>query len=379
MVSWEIKPQTKTGSQGPDIFPYLKTPIIGWRLNRPPTISGGLNTTDPVCKRDWLTPGVHEAKVYRNGVAQEGVFRLTGAPVSLGISSASVGLQYEGIETYASELELASGLVVASAVQSTQAWGLLTSAAAHTEYSFAQGLVPATDPTRAAWTVRSDTDALSELQLLSERKDGFDYAFNADRELDLYYPNRGSALPFALVWEENVFTGGWDEQAGPGMIASELIGYDGAGNTVTRSSAAVAALYGKRQHVLRLQNLSGSTELGDYMDAGLEVMSAPVMGYSVRVDPSKIPWGTYWLGDTAQFVANTGYLDIDAEVRIVGITVARTKTGTERVALELQPTLPMRVENQLVRKLAASGNGGLTNGVLTQSPERRLGWLEGTV
>lgn len=383
MAQWAFIAQSRGGSAYADLAPYLSDRQVSMLLNRPGQVTGSLNLSSPGADLSWLTAGVHELKVLRDNAQVGGLFRLTDVDVSLGRQTAELKLTWEGIETYLRDLLIPAATSQVGNGQSLHAWNLINTVqalAGASVYNFSRGLVPATDPTKDR-TYTDPVDCLTAIESLAERNDGFDFAFNAARQLDCYYPQRGTASGLVLEWGANVFEMGYSIAAGPGAVASDILVKDGGGHSATATDATARTLYGRRDQMVVLSDLNEAVAavLQSYADAMLQVMKQPLFVPTVVIDPTEVAWGAYGLGDTVTVRAKAGggaYVNVNQSQRIVGITVTLAATDTESVSLELNDPLPMIVDRALLKRVKDLQSPSATNGVVAPTLEERIQNIE---
>jgi hypothetical protein len=389
VADWAFIAQDRNGNAFADLAPYLQDRNISLRLNRAGEVKGRINLGSPSASTDWLTSGVHELRIQRDNDPIDELFRLVDVDVKLGRETAELDLTWEGVQTYLSELTVYGTLpLTINTAQSAHAWQLIDDAQTNktgANYGFTRGLVPSTDPTKS-FTYRDPVDVLGSIEALSERNDGFDFAFNAARQFDCYYPRRGSSLDTVLAWQSNVLEMGYKIAAGPGAIGTDFTIRDSNGTEVTSSDTASRDTYGRRDQFIVLSDVDESTTvLQQYADAAKTVMKEPLLVPVLSIDATQdeLAWGAYGLGDTVTVRAKYGdgsFVDYEREQRIVGINLALNANNVETVTLEMNDPLPMVINQQLIEVVAQttrSGGGGATGGLIQQrNLSRRIAAIE---
>lgn len=343
MARWQFVTQQRNGTPLADLTD-LSARRLSFYLNRPGEVTGTLKLTSPQARRDYLQPGATELKVYRDGAALETVLQLATANVTLDDIGGSLELGWLGALSY-----LANGLVDANTdktgkAQSLHAWELISTFQSRTggDYGITRGLIPATDPVQGK-VYAEPTEIKQAVEALSEGSPGFDFAINASRGFDVYYPTRGSDNGLVLEHGVNVSLLTLPEEAGPGTIVTDATVAAGPGKSGSASSADARVTYGRREaYIQDVQNTGTATDLATQASAAVSLHSAPQVIPEVRVDLTHptTPWGAFWLGDTVRVRADLEqYLSVDDAYRIVAINVDLDEQDNEQVTLELNKVM----------------------------------------
>lgn len=381
MTDWGFISATRAGVALADLAPYLREREIVFRLGKPPTASGTMNINAPRCSMDILQPGVHELQVWRDGTQQDALLRLVKATPTGGRVGGSVKFEWEGIETYLRGL-LIPAATVESAAQSLHAWNRISAGMSLTGasvFNITRGLVPSTDPVKAR-TYTEPMDILTAIEDLSGRDDGFDFAFNKDREFDCYYPYRGSDTGLVFEYAKNILGYSFDIDAGPGAIATDVLA-KGSAASATATSATGQATYGRVDAFQPIPDNAGATGvIQGYADATLATIGEPLFVPTITIDATHPdnPWGSYWLGDTVTVRIKAGdgsYVNIDGQYRITAISVKINDLGSESISLELNSVLPMVIDRALLQHKAAT-DPSASNSVVLPSMAERIAALE---
>lgn len=348
MAQWSFVTQNRNGSALGDVGPFLHARELDLLLNRPSIVRASIDLNAPSAQLNWLLAGETELKVYRNGTAIETVFQLSKIVIDVGSISGTITLEWMGIASYLRDLPITADTDLAT-LQGTYATNdphcvlqhlMATDLGQAYAYAIAVGTVTGSLPTKAKiWT--DSIDGLTAIEQLSERADGFDFAVNTSRELDIYYPYRGSDNGLVLQYDDggNLAGFGYEIDAGPGRIITDITGYGGGGLTSTASDTTARATYGRRQSITAYPaEVATQAALDDYVEEDLKVAKAPMILPRLILRDGAIDWDDYDLGDTVnvQLRAGSGdYVDIDDDYRIVGISVRLSELDEETISLDL--------------------------------------------
>lgn len=355
------------GAQLADLAPHLSKRRLEFRLNQPPKASGVMSLDSPRADVDYgIMAGVHEMRVIHPDFSPPCVFRLTDVDVSLGAMSASLGLEWAGIDTYLRELQIDGALpLTINTAQSAHAWKLINDAQTNksgTVSAITRGAIPSTDPVKSK-TYDDRIDVLSAIEQLAARSDGFDFAFDASRAFNCFYPYRGADTGIVFEHGKNVRAVQYRIAAGPGAIASDVT-VAGNTNTATAANTDTRTQYGRREALLRMPNAGDAgAVLQQYADAHQVVLKEPIFVPRITIDADHpdSPWGSYWLGDRVKVRARWAggdFVNVNGTYRIIAITVDIDEIGHASVELELASILPLVVNRatlQALRKLATPG------------------------
>jgi hypothetical protein len=378
---WAFVTRSQAGTTYADLSPYLGNRGLYFPLNRPPVVMAAMPLSAPSARLDWLTSGVHELEVWRANEQVDALFRLVDVGVMLGPLTGAITLRWEGIETYLSEVNTPAA--TRNTGQAAHAWDVIDDIQGLTggDYGFTQGLVPSTDPTKARTYAADEVDGLSSIQQLSERDDGFDFAFDKNRAFNCYYPYRGSDNGLVLEWQAQARAMSYSIFGGPGGIATDVKVKDSAGTTGTASDATARTTYGRREQVLTLADLAeASGVLDEYALSALAIAQNPIFAPDIELNTKHpdVEWGSFWLGDTTRVRARYDdgrFVNEDRAMRITGISVNLSQNNDERVGVDVDELLPMLIDRAGLQTLRRGG-GNTKRGVGTRTLAERIAALE---
>ena len=333
--------QERAGRQLEDIAPGLSgSRRMTFQLNRGGMVSGEMDANHPLCRKDLgLEEGVHELVVYRDGVPLETVFRLCEPDIGATTDAATVGFQWQGIQSYFQD---ALVLAQASAYSGTTLpWTWINTFQARTggAYSVTQGAQTGTAPTRTK-QVQQDAGLMDAIIQLSEANNGFDFGIDAARRWNEWHTQRGSDRGVHLELGVNIAEVGWKKNAGPGELVSDLWVHGPPGSaSVVASDTAARTKYGRRESSLGffadMEAVAVSTgQLQGYANSIIDDRVKPLAIPKLRLERDALEWGSYWLGDTVHVVAEIGNYDrLDGKYRIVQIDVDVDENDNEKISL----------------------------------------------
>lgn len=341
MAQYSFVAQNREGRELSDLSPMLRDREITMPLNRPATVKGTLNLESPRASIEWLESGVHELKVYRDGVALETVFRLVDVTVNAGIGGGTLSLTWESISTYLKDLVVPTSTTPITDAQSDIAWYLIDTALAREGagvYDINRGAIPSVDPSKTV-TYERRVDVLTAIERLAQRQDGFDFAVDADRNFNVYYPWRGQATDVVLNYPGSVISISFNIATGPGRIATDLTGVGVEGRQVTVENDDARTKYGRRESFPVYSEVSDNTTLLQYATEDLAVAKQPIIVPTISVSPSRVPYGQIELGDIVKLQAKLGatnYMALDNWYRITTIKInPSNEIGDEEISYEL--------------------------------------------
>lgn len=312
-------------------------------LNRAPQVTCSIPVSHETATAEWLTPGTTEMKLWRDGSVLPAVFALTGRSISVGDDAPMVELTFQGIESYMQDALVYWQVAAYSGTTLPWTWTNTWQARAGAAYGITQGTTTGSATTQTR-TIEQDESLLEAIITLAETQGGFDFAINASRELELWYPQRGASNDLILEWGTNVIGFEYEENAGPGDIITDARVTPGAGGTAqTATDATAQATYGRREAsvVATGEALDVSTTyLTTQAEQAVAERAQPLIVPEVTIDPthSSVQWGSYWLGDTVNFRAELGdLLSVNDDYRIVQIRGSRDDNGVETITLDLNP------------------------------------------
>lgn len=346
MAQWQFITQNRNGSQLADLVGIRDRRLL-FQLGQPGVVSASLRVNDPRARRDsvgGLQTGVHELKVYRDGVPQETVYALTKTDVTGSVDTMTLGLEWQGIATY-----LQDGLVypqspVSTAYSSTTLpWTWINAFQSRTggSFGFTQGSVTGTAPTRQK-SITQEASLFESIHELATTGNGFDWNIDTNRSYREWHSQRGSDTGIVLEPGVNVSSWSYTENTGPGEIVTDVIVNGPPGTQrVTASDSTARTLYGRREAALSMfadYEASGVTtgQLQAQADSAIAGRIAPIVIPQIQLvkDHPSIPWGSYWLGDLVVFrVRVSSYDFINQPYRIVQIDVALDDNDNETITL----------------------------------------------
>lgn len=339
MPEYAFMAMTQHGASEVDELTGLEGRRVDVLLNRPGGVTASLPVSHPTARRELLTPGNTELKVYREGVPIETAFVCTQAnPKTQPVPRLDLG--WQGISSLLDDA-LVYGQTSAFS-STTLPWTWINTYQTRTSgsRSFTAGTTTGT-ATSQSRTIETDDTITNAINSLAERQNGFDWRLSPSRGLDLWYPQRGSDRGLELVWGENVLSFNFAEPAGPGVLASDARVRGGISNAMqTASRAATRTVYGRREVSIVAAgeiDVSGAY-LAQIAARTVAERAAPPIIPNVVLDSShsSVAWGEWWLGDTVTFYAKIGeYMTIAEEYRIVGIHIVLDAENNERISLDL--------------------------------------------
>ena len=314
---------------------------FGFRLNRPAYAEAALRNNARAATVQALTPGKTEAIIYRNGVPLETVFQLARSEFEGDADKVRLGLQWQGIMSYLQAAVIHGGTSQGSTGQSRLAWNRINNWQSRTgaNYGITDGGAPGTDPNKSAsWD--EDTELLEAIIAQSERANGYDFALDAQRRWQTYYPQRGEDKSSEIVLDYGVHIAGFSFAAdtSPGRLVTDARVSGGEGAIATAASASARTTYGRREASVQYSDvISDTSPLQQYADSIIERRASVSQIPQVRLTRNNFggyPFGTFWLGDTVRVRIAAGRLvNIDQPMRIVGIDFELDENGNEDVTL----------------------------------------------
>lgn len=346
MAQWQFITQARNGPQIADVGVALQNRRMTFQLNRPGIVTASLRVNDPRARRDslgGLRAGVHEAKVYRDGEAQETVLQLVRADVAGDADTMRVDFEWHGISSYLQDALVYPQTSPYSSTTLSWAWINTFQARTGGDYGITQGTVTGTPATRQK-LIQQEAGLLDTIVDVAESGVGFDFAINSNRQYVEWHTQRGADNGIVLEYGVNVTRFGYAESTAPGEIVSDLrvVGPPGS-QTVTASNTTSRTTYGRREAALSFfadfEDASITTgQLQAHADAAIATRIAPIVIPQVTLaqNHQSIPWGSYWLGDTVTVRIAIGEYDtINAQYRIVQIDVDLDDNDNEQITLGL--------------------------------------------
>ena len=345
LYSWTT--QARNGAAIADITGFTNR-RISYYLNRPCTASATLSLASPNALRDstngGLQPGVHEMKIYRDGIAQETVFRLDSVGINFDGDRTTLDLEWSGIMNY-----LADGLILgrqARWTSTTLPWTWINNFQSRTGAAF--GITSGTTTgtaTSQTRTIQQDAGLLDEIVALSESGTGFDFQIDASRAFNLWYPKRATNTIY-VDSRVNVRGFDWIESAGAGEIVTDVRCFGGSGTAKSpqaSSDATARTTYGRREasitYPVELESATvTSGNLASYASAAIAERKNPLIIPGVKIDNThpSLAWGTYDVGSTVELYLDVSpYAVIDDTYRIGAIHVEPDDNDNESISLDL--------------------------------------------
>lgn len=341
MAFWEFISHSRNGAAIASLND-LASKKISLYQNQPGDVSGTIDIFSPQASRTILQPGVHELKIYRDGVPLETVFQLATIDPQLNDEGGGqLNCSWLGIASYLSDLFVGPVYNVASAAQNTVAWSVINTAQGKTNanYGITDGTHTGGQPSKT-FDAEEERDVKESVTSIGDRASGFDWHISTDRTFRTYYPARGSDLTSSVVFHHgvNCTIGNLQEDASPGAIVNAVTVKTGNNTSVTVVDATSQAIYGRREAVATLPDEYSPTVATQYGDAIIAARAYPsiVPTVQVDVDHPTYTFGTPWLGDTVRVLADVGmYARYDDDYRIVAVHIEIDDEGKESVAYEL--------------------------------------------
>lgn len=340
MATWTMVPQVRNGVALGELV-QVNERSFHFLLNRASTIEASIPVSSPTARRDWLTPGQTELKVYRDSTPLETVFACTSAHLDTDADAPAIQLGFQGIFSYLQDATVYGSTTAYSGT--TLPWSFVNTfqGRAGGNYGIVSGVTTgsATSQTR---TIEQDEAVSEAIIALAEYQSGFDFAIDTNRALNLWYPKRGSDTGLVLEWGTNVRTFGYDEEAGPGTVVSDARVTGGVGGSiVSATNAATQATYGRRE-VTRIAAGEALAVTDAYLQTEANTIvaeyAAPLVIPNVVLDQNhpSVAWGLWWLGDIVTFRAQLGqWTDINAKYRIVAVHVTLDDNDNETISFDL--------------------------------------------
>lgn len=340
MAAWSFIPQTRAGAALGELI-QLQDRRLSFQLNRACAISASLSVNHDTARRDWLTPGVTELMVYRDGEALETVFALNAATLTAEGDVPRIDLAWGGIFGYLQDALVLGQVSPYSSTTLPWTWINTYQARTGAVSAITQGTTHGS-ATSQSRTIQQDEGLAEAIIALAEYQSGFDFRINPSRQLELWYPERGDDNGLVLEWGVNVRSFSYDEDAGPGTIVSDsrVRGGMDDGAVEVGANTTSRTLYGRREASIVAAgeiDVSGAYLLTVATNVVAE-RGAPLIIPNVRIDSThpSVAWGSYWLGDTVTFRARiAGFVEIDTQYRIVGINVDLDDNDNETITLDL--------------------------------------------
>lgn len=334
-----------------------------------------------------IDAGIHEMKVIRGNDTLPACFRLESAFPELDGQTGAVKLSWSGCETYLSELNIYGTLpLTINLAQSAHAWKLIDDIQDNKtggNYGFTQGLIPTTDPLKSR-IYDSNVDALSAIQELASRNDGFDFNFDENKAFNCYYPYSGNVTDIVFEHGRNVEKVSYKQLAGPGAIANKVTAV-GNTNSATATDTTSRDTYGLRETIVRLPNATDATgTLQEFADAHLYTLKNPIIIPQITINANHDgnPWGSYWVGDIVKVRAKYRggeYVNINDEYQIIGITIEINDLGTETVSIDLASILPIAINRAMIDLIYSLENPNTTTPATQKTITQRIAELEATL
>ena len=342
MAQWQFITQQRNGAEIADLTGLANRRMV-FQLNRPPLVTATMLANNPRARRDitgGLQPGVHELKIYRDGVALETVYALTALDVNATSESIGLALEWQGVLSY-----LQDAVVYAQATaysSTTLAWDWIDTFQTRTngDYGFVEG--GSASGTRQK-SIQQDTGLLDAIIQLSESGNEFDFNIDTSRSW-VEYTQRGVVTGVVLEYGVNVSAFQYRESAAPGELANAIrvIGPPGT-QIVSANNTGSQLAYGRREASLSFfADFEAATvttgQLQAHADAAIVKRVTPVIVPQIMVVPdhASLQWGSYWLGDIVEFRATVGGYDTIAnQYRIVQIDIELDANDNERIILGL--------------------------------------------
>jgi hypothetical protein len=210
-------------------------------------------------------------------------------------------------------------------------------------YGLVSGTHTAGQPS-GTFTRDEEIDAKEAITQLSDER-GFDWSITVDREVNTYYPRRGSDLSATYVFEHlnNCVITSLPEDASPGAINNYVKVKGGDNASKFAENTASQATYGRREAIVDYSDEQGTpSKLQSFANQMVATRKDTTVVMEVKLDtlhPDYV-FGTPWLGDIIRVIGDIGrapYQRVDSLQRVVGVHVELDEQNYESVTLEVNP------------------------------------------
>jgi microcystin-dependent protein len=180
---------------------------------------------------------------------------------------------------------------------------------------------------------------------LGDLANGFEWEIDANRRLNIFYPQRGNTTGIDLVYGQQV-TG--VQRSLSSTTYANAVRYSGQQGLLAVETEAdpIDPETGRFEVQVGNTAMQVQAQVQDAATAELATAQVLVPGYTVDLvegwwDPTQL-----WLGDLVNLVVHAGRLQVNDEQRVVGVTITYDDAGGETVQVslgQLPPSLTSRL------------------------------------
>ena len=179
------------------------------------------------------------------------------------------------------------------------------------------------------------------IQNIADADNGFDYYINADRELTLAYPQRGSDLSTTVFLERGIKSPNIRFSVAPRLVASEayLTGTASGETALTalKSNTTLRATFGRSGFGASVDNVSEQAMLDDLAQKTVDVRAVPFF----QPGPGLIPvagaqYADFGPGDTVTYAYDAGLGLQSGSYRVLRRMLELGDDGTESMSVEFE-------------------------------------------
>lgn len=216
--------------------------------------------------------------------------------------------------------------------QGSIAWGLIGDTQAKGSFGITQGATTTGILRNRSYEVKRVSDAIKELAACDN---GFDFDFSPTGVFSTFCPAKGVYVrDYEFVWGKNIehIERTWLK---PFNVVRALGAGEGSNMLrTTVSDAQSIALYGMREIILNLKDVAEQATLEQRALDYLSQYRFPVPVLKLKIRPSADPgWGAYDVGDYVRAKVDHGRMQLDCNVRILGIETTISDEDKEEVTL----------------------------------------------
>lgn len=180
----------------------------------------------------------------------------------------------------------------------------------------------------------ADTQNLyDKINDISGSSPGFDWDISWDKKVSLYYPQRGSVKAFVFDIGNNCKINNYTDNGIKGTHTLGLAQLSSGGKAGSVQDSTNQGTYRRWDTVEELNDVLSVTDLANRTIAAAARNSQPQLEFTVTYIPQNDEdiLNQIWLGDTVTVRGDTGYRDLNLQLRIVGIEGRPTDTGDESI------------------------------------------------
>jgi microcystin-dependent protein len=225
--------------------------------------------------------------------------------------------------------------------QADIAWQFIadTQAEAGGNLGIVRGAAPATGVLRDR-DYNPGQNVADALTNLGDCLNGFDWEIDANRNFNLFYPQRGRQTGLVLAYGRDIVE--VHRTIDPTRFANAVF-YTGA-NTTTPVETAVTSFdpdIGRWDEQKSDPSVVLQQTVTDQADGELDAASVFDPSFSVTLAAGSWDPTTLWVGDTAQLIIQAGRLNVNMSRRIIQIDVTLDDDGGETVVLSVADAVPV--------------------------------------